>query len=135
MTTVFQFLVIIGMFWLPESPEFYFAKGRFDESKIVLLRIARINGCSINESQICFDQVGKHGEDNSDEDETITAANASINEISQSFVAREKTEKVEMKHCKGTLRELWADKDLVINLFIMTGLWSITSFTFYLGKF
>ena len=40
-----------------------------------------------------------------------------------------------MKHCKGTLKELWADKDLVINLFLMSALWSITSFTFYLGKF
>ena len=60
------------MFWLPESPEFYFAKGRFEESKAVLLRIARINGCAINESQICFDNVGQHdggdSGDNSDED-------------------------------------------------------------------
>ena len=74
------------MFWLPESPEFYFAKGRFEESKAVLLRIARINGCSINESQICFDNVGQHdngdGGENSDEDKIQTSANTSINEIS-----------------------------------------------------
>ena len=46
----------MGLFWLPESPEFYFAKGRFDESKAVLLKIAAINGRDIDESQICFDK-------------------------------------------------------------------------------
>ena len=33
------------------------------------------------------------------------------------------------------MRELWEDQDLVINLIIMSFIWSITSFTFYLGKF
>ena len=40
-----------------------------------------------------------------------------------------------MKHCEGTLKELWEDKDLVVNLFLLSIIWSITSFTFYLGKF
>lgn len=41
---VMQVLVIIGMLWLPESPEFFFAKGRFEESKEVLMYMARFNG-------------------------------------------------------------------------------------------
>ena len=57
MCTVLQVYVIFGMFWLPESPEFYFSKGRFDESKLVLLSIASFNGCKIDHSAICFDQV------------------------------------------------------------------------------
>jgi len=36
-----QILIIIGLLWMPESPEFLFAKGRFEESKIVLLWIAK----------------------------------------------------------------------------------------------
>ncbi len=34
---VIQFLVIIGMMFLPESPEFYFSKGRYLEAKQVIL--------------------------------------------------------------------------------------------------
>ena len=52
-----QVLIIIGLLWMPESPEFYFAKGRFDESKIVLLHIARVNKQSVSEEMINFDQV------------------------------------------------------------------------------
>ena len=37
---VIQVFLIFGIIWLPESPDFLFAKGRFDESKEVLLRIA-----------------------------------------------------------------------------------------------
>ena len=70
-----QTLIIIGMIWLPESPEFYFAKGRFEESKQVLLRIAAINKRHISEEAICFDQVGKHKGDDSDKsDEDSIAA-------------------------------------------------------------
>ena len=40
-----------------------------------------------------------------------------------------------MKHCKGTLKELLEDRDLVVNTLIMSVIWSVTSFTYYLGKF
>ena len=39
-----QILIIFGILWLPESPEFYFAKGRFNEAKQVLLKVASTNG-------------------------------------------------------------------------------------------
>lgn len=42
--TVVQVIVILGLCWLPESPDFLFAKGRFLESRNVILRIARFNG-------------------------------------------------------------------------------------------
>ena len=61
--TVLQILIILGMLWLPESPEFYFAKGRFEESKQVLLRIASVNGIRIDERQICFDKQRTASED------------------------------------------------------------------------
>ena len=69
MVTVLQVFIIIGMLWLPESPEYYFAKGRFDESKQVLMRIAAINGRSIDERQICFDHVATADEKSQDSDE------------------------------------------------------------------
>ena len=85
---VIQFFVIFGMFWLPESPEFYFAKGRFDEAKAVLLKIAKINGAAIDESAICFDKVATQDENNSDEDDQVNE----IQDISSSFAEKEKKE-------------------------------------------
>ena len=98
-----QILVIIGMFWLPESPQFYFAKGRFEEAKVVLLKIAKINGCQIDESMICFDKVGEHGQgpaesDSEDEIKPIGSARG-VKDISQGFAQEEPKKKVEMKHC------------------------------------
>ena len=49
------------MFWLPESPDFYFAKGRFTESKKVLLDIAKFNGLDPEEIEpkIRFEKAAK----------------------------------------------------------------------------
>ena len=40
-----------------------------------------------------------------------------------------------LKTGKGTLSELWKDKDLVVNVAIFTVVWTVTSFNFYLAKF
>ena len=37
-----------------------------------------------------------------------------------------------MKHCQGTLKELCSDKPLVKNLMIVSCIWAITSFSYYL---
>lgn len=63
MCTALQVLILICMFMLPESPEFYFAKGKFDNAKQVLLRIAALNGRKIDERQICFDKVASSSHD------------------------------------------------------------------------
>lgn len=54
--SVLQIIVIIGLFWLPESPDFLFAKGRFAESRDVILRIAKFNGRGdvVTPDVICF---------------------------------------------------------------------------------
>ena len=55
--TVIQLVIIAGLLWLPESPDFLFAKGRFAESRDVILRIARFNGLGpdqVNKEMICF---------------------------------------------------------------------------------
>ena len=36
MVTALQVFVLLGMIWLPESPDFLYAKGKYEESKIVL---------------------------------------------------------------------------------------------------
>lgn len=53
---ILQVVVIIGLFWLPESPDFLFAKGRFAESREVILQIADFNGKSgeVTREMICF---------------------------------------------------------------------------------
>ena len=53
---ILQIFVIIGLFWLPESPDFLFAKGRFAESRDVILQIAAYNGKGndITREMICF---------------------------------------------------------------------------------
>ena len=42
---------------------------------------------------------------------------------------------VVVKHGKGTLKEMIADRDLLANLIIMAFIWSITAFAYYLGKY
>ena len=69
------------------------------------------------------------GGDASDSD-----TDSEIRDISASF-ASDKPKKVAPKHCEGTLSELFQDKDLSVNLVIMTFIWTITSFAYYLGKF
>ena len=55
MVLVIQVIVIIGLLWLPESPDFLFAKGRFAESRDVILYIARFNGrAEVTKEMICF---------------------------------------------------------------------------------
>ena len=54
---------------------------------------------------------------------------------SEAYSMVENQEGEVVKHCQGTLRELVQDRDLLINLILMTGVWTITSFTYYLGKF
>lgn len=84
-----QVFVIIGMLWLPDSPEFYYAKGRFDESKQVLLRIAAFNGSKVSGEQICFEKVGSsHGRDG----EVNSEGSEDEGRSNQSTVAMEKVE-------------------------------------------
>ena len=54
-----QVVNIIGYLWMPESPEFLFAKGRFEEAKAVLLWISKVNRRSVTEEMIRFDGVEK----------------------------------------------------------------------------
>ena len=51
---VVQICVICAYFWFPESPDFYFAKGRFEKSKLILLDIARFNGVKMTSDQLEF---------------------------------------------------------------------------------
>ena len=61
--------MIAGVIWLPESPDFLFAKGRFEESKEVLLRIAKFNGREVDAEQLKF---GSKNDDNQDHSPTET---------------------------------------------------------------
>ena len=101
-----QVLIILGMLWLPESPEFYFAKGRFEESKLVLLQIAKINNRNIGHDAICFENVEKETSEESDDDKNEEEKKEVI-DISRPCEVKEKKEKApKQRHCKGTLGEL-----------------------------
>ena len=60
-----------------------------------------------------------------------------------SFISNNKASEVKnsviksvvQEHGKGTLKELFGDKDLFVNLVVMAFIWSITAFAYYLGKF
>ena len=43
--------------------------------------------------------------------------------------------KSEMRHTVGTLKELFEEKEIMLNVAKMTVLWSICSFTYYLAMF
>jgi hypothetical protein len=55
MITVVHICIIAGVVWLPESPDFYYAKGRFRESIDVLMIIARFNGRTVSREQFNFE--------------------------------------------------------------------------------
>jgi len=44
---------------VPESPEFLFAKGRFEEAEQVIVQIAGFNGHSIDPKEVDFKQHSK----------------------------------------------------------------------------
>ena len=48
---------LIALHMVPESPEFYYAKGRYAESKDVLLSIARFNCVDLEPMQISFPEL------------------------------------------------------------------------------
>ena len=48
MCVCLQTWVLLGMFWLPESPDYLYAKGRYTECKEVLLKMAKINGNDVD---------------------------------------------------------------------------------------
>ena len=50
MMLTMHFISIVGFALMTESPDFYFAKGRFDECKQTLLTIAKLNKCEIDAS-------------------------------------------------------------------------------------
>ena len=43
--------------WMPESPEFFYSKGRFEESEEVIHRIAQVNGVLIPSDSLQFRQM------------------------------------------------------------------------------
>ena len=49
-----QAIVLAVFCFLPESPEFYYAKGRYAECKEVLARIARVNGIAVKPERFQF---------------------------------------------------------------------------------
>ena len=133
-----QVINIFGYLWMPESPEFLFAKGRFDEAKEVLLWISKVNRRPVTPDMICFDNVGKKssakGQVIEDEQHDTSKPHGNDEQNPKEDAEVEQPEQ-NKKHTTGTLRELWGDKILVINLALMSVLWSTTSFTVYLGRF
>jgi len=55
--------------------------------------------------------------------------------LTNSEVKNSMMQSVAVKHGKGTLKEMIADRDLLANLIIMAFIWSITAFAYYLGKY
>mmetsp|Transcript_34182 Transcript_34182/g.42266 ORF Transcript_34182/g.42266 Transcript_34182/m.42266 type:complete len:103 (+) Transcript_34182:604-912(+) len=51
---VLETAALIGLALVPESPEFLYAKGRFDEAEKVMLEIAKFNGVHLEPGQIDF---------------------------------------------------------------------------------
>jgi hypothetical protein len=49
--------VIALVAWMPDSPEFYYSKGRFEESEGVIHRIAQVNGVIIPPDSLQFRQM------------------------------------------------------------------------------
>ena len=76
-----EVFLIGGIYWLPESPEFLFAKGKFEESEQVIIRIAAINGVHIPPNTLNFkkiDELSQH--DTNEENRYLTSNDQEANE-------------------------------------------------------
>ena len=97
-----QILIVIGMFWLPESPDFFYSKGRFEESKEVMLWIGRVNGITIDPEHICFGNFASPAKTSSSPAEDLDVQDIKDEEHEKLF--KEKVandERLDTKQSKG----------------------------------
>ena len=130
MCILIQIGIIVGLLWLPESPDFLYAKGRYDESKEVLMRIAKWNGAKITEDQLVL-----HPQDAKAHQSYEALKTSAINSDPGEVLVGKSGEEAEMKHTVGTMKELIGEREIMINLALMTAIWTTCSFTYYLAKF
>ena len=62
----------------------------------------------------------------------MSAINQDPNEL---LVTKSTDDDSELRHTVGTIRELTGEKEIMINLALMTAIWTTCSFTYYLAKF
>lgn len=72
---MFGCIVLIAIATLPESPQYYYTKGRFDETRAVLNQIAAYNGVSAKFDNMYFDTEVKKV----DAETTLETADTSMN--------------------------------------------------------
>ena len=51
---ILETAALLGLLLVPESPEFLYAKGRYDEAEQVVMEIARFNGYTLQPDQVSF---------------------------------------------------------------------------------
>ena len=114
------FSMILTYLYLPESPRFLYGMKRYKEANQILQRMQRIN-------------QGRRTQSNffKEEEQILNSsleANAQLKEKQKrGSLAHMEDEKVET-----SIKDLWVDDVLRINLMVMMALWSFGSFAFFL---
>ena len=117
--SVFTMYTIIA---LPESPRYLYAKGRFAEAKSSLEYVARFNNQPFNKHLVIFDTETTQ-EDSQDEKRREEAA------------LEEVTSTNEKERLARSGQYYISNRDFMINLALMCGLFTMMSFSFWLIDF
>jgi hypothetical protein len=126
---ILNLMVLVGIWWMPESPEYLYGMYRFNECRESLHRIAVINGVAKPESDLSGSQLLNHTEYLFDVEEDFMKI--SLHQITagsdfktgferQTRYARDRKIKVNIKK---SLKELFKSRRYKVNLAISVWLW------------
>ncbi|CAI2364061.1 unnamed protein product [Moneuplotes crassus] len=124
-SVIFTLILAVCSLFLPESPRFLVDKGEFEQAKIVVDRISRINKSGLYQKHWKFN--GKSQNNSQD----------SAKELVDNDEAREKLlnygkEKGDLILKKNPLRQMRKQPKLALNLAISTICWTACSFNYFL---
>ena len=118
-----NFVTVVLIFYLPESPKWLYANARYNEARDGLQIVAKMNQRKINTNRLAFDnEVDKRQESEFDESQT-TIENSFVRIVNDDIVLR------------GSIWELVTIWQIRRNFFCITVLLSSSAFCFFLINF
>lgn len=118
--TIMHLVVIGALLFIPESPIVLYENDRFKEARDVFRYMAKANGVKDYNPDFKFDK-----EVNSEKKGTESPLNKTGNETENLPPAEEKV----------SFRDLLKNRTYLINLILMTVLWTVSSFDYYIINF
>jgi len=116
---------MVGVYFMPESPKYLVSKKKYDEARLAINTIARVN--NTNKVFDCqFD---------SEVNELRRRSTIDILNANSGFDSQTKAALIEEKKLDGSLKDLFKIRRLSINLLLMIFFWVASSFSYFLVNY